>query len=161
MVMFSLGVGMGGLLNHRILKAQTSGRWVPLACVFMGVFGVDIYFATKAYPVPDRALDDVAMFLSNIHGVRLMFDTFMQAVACGLFVVPLRAIVQERTQEAVRSRVISSSNMMDAIFIFTASVVATALLSFGLTIEGLYLFVSALTIAVGFALFRVASLRDK
>ena len=161
MVMFSFGVAIGGMLNHKLLKAQVHGQFVPIACLFMAVFGVDVYFAAKAYPTPiDGTLHDISTFCSNFHGLRLLADTFLQAVACGFFVVPLRAIVQDRVQENVRSRVISSSNMMDAVFILCASVFATIVLAFGLSIEGLYLTVSALTFIVGLVLFGCKSIRQ-
>jgi len=160
MVIFSIGVAIGGLLNHRFLKAKAHGGLVPIACVFMAVFGIDIYFAAKAYPAPTNGeLHTLAMFVSNIHGARLLIDTFLQAVACGLFVVPLRAIVQDRTNKNVRARVISSSNMMDSIFILISAIVSTAILAQGISIEGLYLTVSISTLAVALFLFRIPSLR--
>lgn len=160
MIVFSLGIAIGGLLNHKILKAQAHGALVPVACLFMAAFGIDIYFAARAYPAPvDGTLHDLGTFVSHIQGVRLLVDTFLQAVACGFFVIPLRAIVQARSRENVRSRVISSSNMMDAMFILLSSVVATILLSIGLKIEELYLFVSILTLFVGLSLFKIPSLR--
>ncbi len=160
MVSFSEGVAVGGLLNNRVLKAKMHGTFVPLSCLFMAVFGIDIYFAAKAYPAAtDGTLHDFWVFISHAQGVRLLCDTFLQAVACGFFVIPLRAIVQHRVQEQVRSRVISSSNLMDAVFILLSSVVASFLLSLEFSIEGLYLIVSIFTIFVGFWLFRVPSLR--
>ena len=160
MVMFSIGIAVGGLLNHKVLKAQTHGALVPLACVFMALFGIDIYFAARAYPAPaDNALYDFWQFVSNVHGARLMLDTFLLAVAGGFFVIPLRAIVQARADENVRSRVISSSNMMDAVFIFASSLLASVLFSFGFEIEELYLVVSVFTLGLGFWLFKIASLR--
>ncbi|MBL4804065.1 MAG: MFS transporter [Alphaproteobacteria bacterium] len=160
MIAFSVGVAVGGLLNHKLLDGKASGVWVPVACVFMGAFGVDIYFAALAYPKPvDGSLHDIVTFVSNFHGVRLLVDTFLQAVACGFFVIPLRAIVQDRSQENVRSRVISSSNMMDAVFILLSSVFSTVVLAMGMTIEELYLSVSVITIFVALALFKIPSLR--
>lgn len=160
MIMFSCGVAIGGLLNHKVLGGRASGAWVPLACVFMGLFGVDLYFAAQAYPAPqDGNLHDFMTFVGNFHGVRLLVDTFLQAVACGFFVIPLRAIVQDLAEEAVRSRVISSSNMMDAIFILAGSILSTILLGFGLSIQELYLSVSIITVIVAIALFKMPSLR--
>ncbi|MEM7651252.1 MAG: MFS transporter [Pseudomonadota bacterium] len=160
MIAFSVGVAIGGLLNHKVLKAKAHGGLVPIACLFMAAFGVDIYFAAKAYPAPtDGSLHDIGTFVSNFHGARLLIDTFLQAVACGFFVIPLRAIVQARAKANVRSRVISSSNMMEALFILLASIYATAILAMGISIEGLYLSVSVATLFVGLALFKVPSLR--
>lgn len=162
MTVFSVGVAIGGLLNHRILKAKAHGGFVPVACLFMAAFGVDIYFAAKAYPAGDAEdLHSLSVFVSNIHGVRLLVDTFLQAVACGFFVIPLRTIVQARAERGVRARVISSSNMMDAMFILLASILGSVLLSQAVSIEGLYLTVSVMTFVVGIALFFVRSLRDK
>ena len=160
MIAFSVGVAIGGLLNHRFLKAKAHGGLVPIACLFMAFFGIDIYFAAKAYPAPTNGeLHTLQTFASNIHGVRLLIDTFLQAIACGLFVVPLRAIVQDRTNKAVRARVISSSNMMDALFILLSAVVSTLILAQGVSIEELYLIVSVSTLLVGLFLFRIPSLR--
>jgi len=160
MVAFSFGVAFGGLLNHKFLDARAHGGLVPLACIFMAVFGIDIYFAAKAYPTPlDGSLHDLSMFISNFNGVRLLFDTFMQAVACGFFVIPLRAIVQDRSLQGSRARVISSSNMMDALFILLSAVVSTIVLAQGMSIEGLYLTVSIMTFVFGLFLFFVPSLR--
>ena len=161
MIVFSVGVAIGGLLNHVFLKGRAHGQFVPIACLFMAVFGIDIYFAALAYPAPqDGSLHTLSQFASEFHGARLLIDTFLQAVACGFFVIPLRAIVQDRTQESVRARVISSSNMMDALFILSSAIFATVVLSIGFSIEELYLSVSVLTLIVGVFLFFVPSLRD-
>lgn len=160
MIIFSVGVAVGGLLNHKILKAQTHGGFVPLACVFMGIFGIDIFFAAKAYPARiTEELDNIILFATNIHGARLLIDTFLQAVACGFFVVPLRAIVQDRTNKSVRARVVSSSNMTDALLILASAALSTILLAQGLSIEGLYLTVSIMTLVFGLFLFSVPTLR--
>ena len=160
MVAFSFGVATGGLLNHKVLKGRAHGAFVPLACLFMAGFGVDIYFAAKAYPAPiDGSLHDIRMFVSHFQGVRLLVDTFLQAMSAGFFVIPLRSIVQARAREHVRSRVISGSNMTDAVFILLSSVFATIVFSFEFSIEGLYLTVSIATAFVGFWLFRIPSLR--
>ena len=160
MVAFSFGVAIGGLLNNKFLKAKAHGGLVPIACLFMAAFGIDIYFAAKAYPASTgEELHTIQTFISNIHGIRLLADTFLQAVACGFFVIPLRAIVQDRTNKTVRARVISSSNMMDASFILLSSVLGTFLISQSMSIEGLYLTVSMMTFIVGLFLFLVPSLR--
>ena len=162
MIVFSVGVAIGGLLNNRFLKSEARGIYTPIACFFMAIFGIDIYFAAKAYPAPiDDTLHSFSVFMSNIHGIRLMMDTFLQAVACGFFVVPLRAMVQHRAETTTKSRVISSSTMMDALFIFSSAIISTVLLSLGVSIEGLYLAVSVLTLCVAALLFRIPSLRAK
>ena len=59
----------------------------------------------------------------------------------------------------MRARVISSSNMMDALFILLSAIVSTVVLAQGISIEGLYLTVSVITFAFGLFLFFVPSLR--
>ena len=97
--------------------------------------------------------------MSNFHGARLMIDTFLQAVACGFYVIPMRTLVQEETPLDVRARVISASNMMDALFMLISALIAAGLLSLGLQIEELYLLVSVLTFIVGIGLFFEKSLQ--
>lgn len=162
MVMFSFGIIIGGLCNHVFLKGRIHGALVPIACVFMGVFGIDIYFAAMAYPKPDGdMLYGLGEFVSKIHGIRLLLDTFLQAVACGFYVIPLRAIVQHRTKENVRGHVISGSNMMEAIFILLSAVLSAVLLgSIKLNIEQLYLTVSVITLLFAGYLYTVQSLKE-
>lgn len=160
MVAFSFGIAIGGLLNNKVLKGKAHGGLVPIACLFMAIFGIDIYFAAKAYPAPtSEELHTITTFISNIHGIRLLTDTFLQAVAGGFFVIPMRTIVQDRTNETTRARVISSSNMMDASFILLSSIFGALLLAQSFAIEGLYLIVSIMTFIVGLFLFLVPSLR--
>ncbi len=161
MIAFSFGVAIGGFLNHKLLSARTDGRWTPIACVMMGAFGVDIYVTGMAYPAPtDGTLNDLSAFISNAQGIRLLFDTFMQALACGFYVVPLRAIVQARSEKKNRARVISGSNMLDALFILASSALSTTLLANGFTILELFLTVSIMALCAGFILLRSKSIRS-
>ncbi|MCB1651798.1 MAG: MFS transporter [Alphaproteobacteria bacterium] len=160
MAVFSVGVGLGGLLNHRILRGRTHGRYVPVAAALICVFGLDLYWAARAFPLLEGGqLYSLSGFLALPQSWRIMADSFFQAMACGFFVVPLRAIVQAETGDHVSGRVISASNMMDAVFILLSAVIAGFVFSKGVSVEGLYLMVSVLTLGVGGALYALPSFR--
>ena len=159
MTIFSVGIAVGGFLNHALLKAKANAKWAPLSCLFMGIFGLDFYWASLGYNNNGTELITLTKFLTNPVGLRLITDIFLQAIACGLFVIPLRAIVQERSEERIRSRVIAGSNMLDAFFILASAALSTTLLSIGLTIPELYLTISVLTVIVALALMQSTALK--
>lgn len=160
MVMFSVGIAIGGLFNHALLRGRAMGHFAALACIGMAVFGIDLYVAAIHYPKPDEGLDDLAVFLSHVAGWRLYGDTFMQTVCAGLFVVPLRAIVQAGVNGEIRARVVSASSMVEALFILLSAVMAGVLFSAGVKVEALYLWVSLATLAAGLTLAALPDLKE-
>ncbi len=145
---FSIGIAIGGLLNNRLLKGRVEAVYVPLAVLGISIFSIDLYFAASPFadalqikmntqaPVTLIGLSD---FLSTIQGWRIIMDVFIVAFCGGLFVVPLKTIIQHYTEDAVRSRVLAGSNIMDAIFILSSSALSALLISLGWEIRELFL----------------------
>jgi acyl-[acyl-carrier-protein]-phospholipid O-acyltransferase/long-chain-fatty-acid--[acyl-carrier-protein] ligase len=69
MVVFSLGISVGGLLNHSLLKLRAIGYFIPAACICMGIFGIDLYFAAGSYHAP-QGLQTLGQFLGRAQGWR-------------------------------------------------------------------------------------------
>jgi hypothetical protein len=77
-----------------------------------------------------------------------MADLFFLAFFSGLLSVPLYALIQSRAQASHRARIIAANNILNALFIIVASLMATALLSAGLTLPQLFLVVGLMNAAV-------------
>ncbi|MEO6138926.1 MAG: MFS transporter [Luteimonas sp.] len=116
---FSVGTGVGSLLCEKL-----SGRTVEIGLVPLGAFGIsafalDLYFARPgAAPVTGL---DLAAFLHSHGSLRILLDLMMIGVFGGFFLVPLFALVQNRTPKSELSRVIAGNNILNAMFIVAAA----------------------------------------
>ena len=116
---FSVGTGVGSLLCEKL-----SGRTVEIGLVPLGAFGIsafalDLYFARPG-AAPITGLD-VAGFLRSQGSLRIVMDLMMIGVFGGFFLVPLFALVQNRTPKSELSRVIAGNNILNAMFIVAAA----------------------------------------
>jgi acyl-[acyl-carrier-protein]-phospholipid O-acyltransferase/long-chain-fatty-acid--[acyl-carrier-protein] ligase len=137
---FSIGVGVGSVLCGRLMRGEISARYVPLAALGMAVFSLDLALASEgAIPAASGELLGIAAFLSHLVGMRIFADLLAIAISGGIFVVPLYAIIQRRSEEAVRARVIAAGNIMNALFMTGAAIVTALLLAAGLHTPDLYL----------------------
>ena len=69
-------------------------------------------------------------FIGKSEHWRVVFDLFMLSVSSGLYSVPLYALIQERSDESHRSRIIAANNILNAIFMVTSAVLAIVLIKF-------------------------------
>ncbi|MBC8036116.1 MAG: acyl-[ACP]--phospholipid O-acyltransferase [Rhizobiales bacterium] len=138
--LFTIGVGAGSLLTNSLLKGEVSAKYVPVAAIMMTVFLVDFYFASglAAAGLAGTAENGPSVFFSTWAGWRVGIDLFFTAFFGGLYAVPLNAIMQNRASPPKRSRVIAANNVMNAIFMITATVSSVVLLKL-MSQRGLFL----------------------
>ncbi len=136
---FSIGVGVGSTLCGRLMHGEVSARYVPLAALGMTVFSFDLGLASHAAPPAQTALIGIVDFLSQPRGLRIFGDLLGLAVSGGFFVVPLYAIIQNRSEEASRARIIAANNVVNALFMAGAAAVTAGLIAAGLDTPALFL----------------------
>ncbi len=149
MVLFSVGIALGGLLNNRLLHGRVEAVYVPLAAVGITIFSIDLFFAGNGYQGgTEESLMSLSAFLSALSSWRIIFDIFLIALCAGLFVVPLNAIIQHDTPEDIRSRILAGSAILNSIFVVASSVISAILLSMGFGITSLFLMCALANLAV-------------
>src|SRR5436305_382689 len=136
---FSIGVGVGSTLCGRLMHGEVSARYVPLAAFGMTVFSFDLGIAAQAAMPAHTVLLGVVDFLSQLGGLRIFGDLLGLAVSGGFFVVPLYAIIQNRSEEASRARIIAANNVVNALFMAGAAAVTAGLIAAGLDTPALFL----------------------
>lgn len=137
---FSVGVGIGSVLCGHLMKGEVSARYGPLAALGMAAFSIDLAVASGSAAMPaSGALLGVAAFLSRAVGIRIFADFLAIAICGGFFVVPLYAIIQRRSEEKVRARIIAAGNIMNALFMTGAAGVTALLIAAGWRAPDLYL----------------------
>jgi acyl-[acyl-carrier-protein]-phospholipid O-acyltransferase/long-chain-fatty-acid--[acyl-carrier-protein] ligase len=150
LALFAIGVGAGSMLAERLLHGEVSARHVPLAALAMGLFAVDLHLATGGRVAGDRLLG-VSAFLASAGSWRVLGDLSGLAVFGGLFCVPLYALLQHESEPRYRARVIAANNIVNALAMTLAAVVAAALASRGVTMRELFALCGLATIVVAAA----------
>ena len=95
-----------------------------------------------------HGLDGIAAFLADRSHWRVMADLFLLAMFAGFYSVPLYALIQSRCEPSHRARIIAANNILNALFMVVASVMAAGLLHAGLSLPQLYLVVGLMNAAV-------------
>ncbi len=152
LAIFSVGTGVGALLCEVFSRRKVEIGLVPFGAFGMTLFGLDIYFAL---PATSGSVElSISAYLATAYGWRLTIDLLLMAVFSGFFIVPLFALIQQRSEPSRRSRVIGANNILNAVFMVAASLVGFALSSgFGLTMPQVLLVTALLNAIVAIYIF--------
>jgi MFS family permease len=149
--MFIIGISTGSLLCEKLSGGRVEIGLVPLGTIGLTLFGIDMYFASPAAPVSHTTL---GAFLSAAGSWRIVLDLVMIGVFGGFYIVPLYALVQQRSEPSRRSRVIAGNNIINALFMVISAIVAMVLLGgVGFSIPELFLVTAILNVVVAAAIF--------
>jgi len=135
LVLFSVGIAIGSALCGWILRGEVTARLAPLGALGMAVFTFDLCWASgHAIGGGDQELAGFWQFLSHPANWRLVVDLLIIAICGGLFIVPLYAILQARSEPSHRSRVVAANNILNALYIVIAGATSTLLLAAGFSV---------------------------
>jgi acyl-[acyl-carrier-protein]-phospholipid O-acyltransferase/long-chain-fatty-acid--[acyl-carrier-protein] ligase len=122
LTMFSIGVGVGSVGCSRLLHGRVSARLAPWAAVGISVFALDFAFA-----VSGQRMADAAAVLGSVSGWRMLGDLLLLAACGGAYSVPLYAVMQVKSRPGELSRMIGCNNVMNAVYMVVAAVIAGGL----------------------------------
>ncbi len=152
LALFSIGIGLGCVMCEKMSGHQVEVGLVPFGAIGMTVFAVDLYFASRGLK-PGTTLIGVGEFIKAWQHWRVMADLFLLAMFAGFFSVPLYALMQSRSEKEYRARIIAANNILNALFMVVASIMAALLLKAGLTLPQLFLVVGIMNAAVALYIF--------
>lgn len=148
---FCVGTGVGSLLCERLSGHKVEIGLVPFGSIGMTVFGIDLYFAQ-----PELASAQglgVTQFLHQLRSHRVMLDLLLIGTFAGFYIVPLYALIQTRSEDSHRSRIIAGNNILNALFMVASAVLAIGLLKAGLNIPQLLLVTALMNAAVALFIY--------
>ncbi len=151
LVTFSVGVGIGSLLCERFSGGKVELGLVPLGSIGLTVFALDL--ALGAPDAPATVPLTASGFLAQPGGWRLLTDLGLLGLFGGFYIVPLYALIQERTRPEALSRVVSANNVLNALFMVAAALFGAIALGNGLTIPQLLVAVAAMNAAVALYIY--------
>lgn len=151
LALFSIGVGVGSLLCERLSGRKVEIGLVPFGSIGMTAFAIDLYFAR---PLAASSIGlDAWSFLMADGNLRIVFDLILIGLFAGLFIVPLFALVQSRTERSELSRVIAGNNILNALFMVVSAGLGLGLTALGLSIPQIFLVVALLNAAVAIYIY--------
>src|SRR6266481_8038392 len=98
----AIGIGAGSLLAGRLSGDKVELGLVPLGSILMGVSSIALYAAKPSYGWSVAVLS-------------------MLGLASGLFIVPLNAFLQQRSEEGEKGRMIATNNFYNTAGLLLAS----------------------------------------
>ncbi len=147
LTLFSLGVAIGSLLCEKLSGHKIELGIVPIGSIGMSLFGIDLYFSVNSLQVVEGMT--AMAFIQQAENWRLMFDISMVSAFGGLFVVPLQALIQFRSDEKNRAQIIAANNVLNAIFMVASAALGILLLVvIGLSIPEYFLVLALMNIIV-------------
>ena len=155
LTVFSIGIALGSLLCERLSGRKVEIGLVPFGSMGLTVFGLLLWWHSGGFPQNVQAHDWLAV-LSIGQAWWVLLDVLGIGVFGGFYIVPLYALIQSRTAEKERSRVIAANNILNALFMVVSAIVSIVLLSVvKLSIPQLFLVISLMNIAVNVYIFKI------
>ena len=143
---FAVGVGIGSLLCEKMSRHRIELGLVPFGSIGLSVFAIDLYFAQ---PIAHAmAVQTVGEFLARPGSWRVLADLALLGAFGGFYSVPLYALIQQRAERRHLSRIIAANNIINAVFMVAAAVLAIVVLNAGFSVPQLFVILAILNAAV-------------
>ena len=149
---FSIGTALGSLCCEKLSGHKVEIGLVPLGSIGLTVCLLDLYFEQPVARSGGEILDWLGYLRAG--GWDVAVDCALIGVFGGLFIVPLYALVLQRSTETHRARIIACNNILNAGFMVLAAVLAVVWLEvLGLTIPQLFILAALLNAAVAIYIY--------
>lgn len=144
---FSIGIGTGSLMCEKLSHKHINLGLVPIGAIGLTCFATDLSFIS----LPDMKLSEgelitAGMFLQHFNHWHVLIDLSMIGLSGGLYMVPLYALVQQRSNPCHRSRIIAANNIINAFFMVISAVLMILLISAGIEIPEIFFIVAVLNL---------------
>ncbi len=155
LTIFSLGIASGSMLCERLSGGKVEIGLVPFGSLGLTVFGILLWWHSDGFIQAAEAHSWLAV-LGEPQAWWILADIFGIGLFGGFYIVPLYALIQARTAENERARVIAANNILNALFMVVSAIASMLFLSVAeLSIPQLFLAVSLMNVAVNSYIFKI------
>ena len=149
---FTVGVAIGSLLCERLSGGRIELGLVPLGAAGLTYGGIALsVIGGNLTPLAEVSL---AAFWHSPGAQAFLFHLALIGVCGGLYIVPLYAMIQARTEKALRARVIAVTNIMNALFMVASAALGIIFLSLlDFTIPQFFMVIALMNAAVAIFVF--------
>ncbi|MES2961788.1 MAG: MFS transporter [Pseudomonadota bacterium] len=156
---FSVGIGIGSAMCNKLLKGKIDGRMTPLGSTGITIGILIFCYASHFYQTPDNLISLKEFLTSGSHAWLIICGLLTIAVFSGIYIVPLYAIMQHRSNAKYLSRIIAANNVLNALFMVFSSIFIIALLKVGFSLLQIFLVVAVVNIFVFLIIRNIAKKR--
>lgn len=150
---FSIGVAIGAVLCGKLSYHRLELGLVPFGSLGISFFLFGVAMARAPFAVADGQLITMAQMMSHPKGWVILVCLTGIAVSSGLFIVPLYTMIQQRTDEHIRSRVIAANNVLNACFMVLSLIFLAFLAQLNFSVLGMFLALCSLNLLVGLYIY--------
>lgn len=155
LTLFSLGIGLGSMLCERLSGGKVEIGLVPFGSIGLSLFGILLWAGSGQLAAADSAYDWLSL-LAQPGSLTLLGCVVGLGLFGGFYIVPLYALIQSRTAEQERARVVAANNILNALFMVASALLSILFLSVaGLSVPELFLVVSLMNVAVNCYIFKI------
>lgn len=155
LTVFSVGIALGSMLCEKLSGKKVEIGLVPFGSIGLSLFGILLWWHSGGFPVGAAPFTWLEV-LEHPQSWAVLGDILGIGIFGGFYIVPLYALIQARTEEDKRARVIAANNILNALFMVVAAVVSILLLSVArLSIPQLFLVLSLMNVAVNVYIFKI------
>ena len=160
LTMFSVGIGGGSVMCEKLSGGRIELGLVPLGAVGITLFSIDVYFASQYFV--ELSLTPFTLQLETLGAWelleqpmswRMLADFLFIGLCGGFYIVPLFAMVQQRSNPQHRARVIAANNILNALFMVASAIGTVWLLHLGISIPMIFLILGAINAALSGLIF--------
>ena len=145
LTMFSIGIGLGSFACSKLSDGHVEIGLVPLGAIGMSIFTWQL--GSTALPASEnlRTLSELMAVAGAWH---VVFNMGMIAFSAGMFIVPLYAFLQTRSDPEQRSRTIAANNIINAVFMVAAGILGALMLMLGRSVLDIFILAAILNALV-------------
>ncbi|WP_394239181.1 MFS transporter [Pseudomonas anguilliseptica] len=155
LTVFSVGIALGSMLCERMSGHKVEIGLVPFGSIGLTLFGILLWWFSGGFPEAAENHDWLSV-LSYSQAWWILGSILGIGLFGGFYIVPLYALIQSRTVEHERARVIAANNILNALFMVISAIVSILFLSVAeLSIPQLFLTISLMNIAVNSYIFKI------
>ena len=152
LAVYTVAVAAGSLSCERLSGNKIEIGLVPFGALGMSIAGIHMYFAINSL-APAAPMSWTA-FLAAEGTLVVLIDMALVGMFGGMFTVPLYALIQARSPEKLRARVIAVNNISNALFMVAGSIAAIFFLGVAsMPIPAFMLMIVLMNIAVAAFIF--------
>ena len=129
LALFSVGIATGSWLCEKLSFNQVELGILPFGILGLTTFSADLLWAVPAIESFPSQYYDVQSFVAQSSHIRVMIDLFLVGMSGGVFIVPLYAFIQSRSEEGECAQSIAANNIMNALFMVASAAVSILVLS--------------------------------
>ncbi len=126
LALFSIGIAIGSLACDKLSKHRVEIGIIPLSCLGISLFGMNLYFTTPSSPI------DITGFMAILLHPELLpvfINLLFLGICGGLYIVPLYTLIQQRSKPEHCSQIIAANNIYNALFMVISAILGIICLS--------------------------------